>query len=108
MMSGGRWTVDEGDRLMVRSWDLGSGREEGQQMFSAEERDRVREWIVELARNDARVTGGALIGSLAVGAVDRWSDIDVTFGVADGVHLEAVLDDWGEALQREFGVVHYW
>jgi len=23
-----------------------------------------------------------------------WSDIDITFGIADGTSLQAVLDDW--------------
>src|SRR6476661_4019332 len=77
-------------------------------MFTVEERERVREWIVEMARNDPRVTGGAMTGSMATGLEDRWSVIDITFGVAEGVGVEAVLDDWTEALRREFGLVHYW
>jgi hypothetical protein len=32
----------------------------------------------------------------------------VAFGIAEGAPLEAVLDDWTEALDREFGVLHYW
>jgi hypothetical protein len=77
-------------------------------MFTGEERERVREWIVEMARNDPRVMGGAMTGSMAAGLEDMWSDIDLAFGVAEGVGLEALLDEWREALRREFGVVHYW
>ena len=40
-------------------------------MFTVEERERVRAWIVELARTDPRVTGGALTGSMAAGVEDR-------------------------------------
>src|SRR5437762_3905608 len=84
------------------------GHEREAEMFTVEDRDRLREWIVEMARNDPRVTGGALTGSMAAGPVDRWSDIDLAFGVAEGMGLEALLDDWREALRREFGLVHYW
>ena len=74
-------------------------------MFTIEQREYVRQRVVELARADARVTGGALTGSTALGAGDRWSDIDIAFGIADGNRLEAVLDDWTRTLDQEFGVV---
>ena len=77
-------------------------------MFTIEQRDNVRDRVLEMARTDPRVTGGALTGSMAIGAEDEWSDIDVTFGVADGTNLEAVLDDWTGYLSQEFGALHYW
>lgn len=77
-------------------------------MFTTEQRDYVRGRVLDLARADQRVTAGALTGSAAVGAEDEWSDIDVAFGIADGVSLEAVLDDWTEALGRELGALHHW
>ncbi|HEX8600073.1 MAG TPA: hypothetical protein VF952_16345 [Chloroflexia bacterium] len=77
-------------------------------MFTIEQRDHLRDYILDIARADARVTAGALTGSMAVGAVDDRSDIDVAFGIAEGISLEAVLDDWTDALDREFGVLHYW
>jgi hypothetical protein len=77
-------------------------------MFSVEERDRVLARVLELARSDPRVTAGALIGSMAGGAVDRWSDIDVTFGIVEGVKPETILDDWREVFERELGALHYW
>jgi predicted nucleotidyltransferase len=76
-------------------------------MFTAEFRDYVRQWVVELGRADARVTGGALTGSMARGAGDRWSDVDVAFGIADGNRLEAVLDDWMLEIEQEFGMVNH-
>ena len=54
-------------------------------MFTAEHRDHVRARVLDLARTDPRVTAGALTGSTAVGAEDDWSDIDVAFGIADGI-----------------------
>jgi len=77
-------------------------------MFTVEERDHVRDRVLSLARADPRVTAGALTGSSAVAAEDDWSDVDVAFGIADGVSLEAVLGDWTDVLARELGVLHYW
>lgn len=76
-------------------------------MFTAERRDHVRDRVVELARTDSRVTAGALTGSTAVGAEDDWSDIDVAFGITDGVTPDAVLRDWTEILYREFSILDH-
>jgi hypothetical protein len=76
-------------------------------MFTAEHRDHVRARVLDLARTDPRVTAGALTGSTAVGAEDTWSDIDVAFGIADGITPDAVLQDWTEALDREFSVLDH-
>ena len=67
-------------------------------MFTVEERDRLRDHVIELAREDPRVVAGAEVGSLSLGGGDRWSDLDLTFGVTDGVALTDVLDDWSEHL----------
>src|SRR5438552_1934768 len=77
-------------------------------MFTTEQRDQVRDRVLKLVRADPRVTSGALTGSTAVGAGDEWSDIDLAFGIAEGISLEAVLDDWTEFFGREFDVLHHW
>ena len=77
-------------------------------MFTIEQRDHLRDYIINLAQNDPRVTAGALTGSTSVGIGDERSDIDIAFGVIEDTSLEAILDDWMEALDREFGVLHYW
>lgn len=77
-------------------------------MFTTEQLDAVRNRVLDLARTDPRVTAGALTGSAAVGVEDEWSDIDVAFGIEDGISLEAVLDDWTEVLGLELGVLHHW
>lgn len=77
-------------------------------MFTTEQRDDIREHVLNLAMTDPRVASAALTGSTAVGAEDEWSDIDVAFGIADGISPEAVLDDWAEVLDREFGTLHHW
>jgi len=77
-------------------------------MFTADDRERIRERVFALARADARATGGAVTGSGAVDELDRWSDVDTSFGIADGVEPEAVLDDWTAELEQDPGVVHWW
>ena len=77
-------------------------------MFTPEERDRVREHVVEMAKADPRITAGALTGSTAFGAGDEWSDVDVAFGIVDGVAPETVLDDWADVFVRDMGALHHW
>ncbi len=77
-------------------------------MFTAGHRHHVRNSVLELAKTDPRVTAGAITGSTAIGAEDEWSDIDVAFGIAEGVSPEGILDDWTEALGHEFGALHHW
>src|SRR5690349_14499258 len=76
-------------------------------MFTAQQREHVRQRILEVAQADLRVTAGALTGSMAFGRGDRWSDIDVAFGIAAGITPEAVLDDWTAVFAREWGVLHH-
>ncbi|MDQ2806836.1 MAG: hypothetical protein M3Z04_07955 [Chloroflexota bacterium] len=77
-------------------------------MFTTEQRDAVRDRVLDWARSDPRVTAGALTGSAAVGAADAWSDIDLAFGIADGIRIEAVLADWTALFRRELGALHHW
>jgi hypothetical protein len=76
--------------------------------FSPEERARAREHVLALARRDDRVSGGAITGSSAAGREDRWSDIDLSFGIQDEFEPEDVLADWTERLTGELDVLHYW
>lgn len=47
----------------------------------------------------------AEVGSLALGPGDRWSDIDLTFGVAPGVTVAEILAAWTPEIERDFGAV---
>ena len=71
-------------------------------MFSVEGRARVRDRVLALAAADARVVAGAVVGSLALGDGDRWSDLDLTFAVDDDVPQLDVLEDWTRVLADEF------
>lgn len=77
-------------------------------MFSEKQRDHVRARILALAQTDPRVIAGALTGSMAFGGGDRWSDIDVAFGIVEGIPPEAVLEDWTQVLAPEWDVLHHW
>jgi hypothetical protein len=95
---------------MSTSWDRrslvdGGTEADNQAMFTVEERARLRQHVLELARGDVRVVAGAEVGSLALGGGDRWSDLDLTFGISDGVEITEVLDDWTSDLASQFDAV---
>jgi hypothetical protein len=58
----------------------------------------LREHVLGLAEADPRVVAAAEVGSLTTGAGDRWSDLDLTFGVEDGVAIDEVLEDFTREL----------
>jgi hypothetical protein len=74
--------------------------------FSREARDQARNRVLELAHADERVVAGAVVGSLALGDGDRWSDLDLTFAVRDGIAVEEVLADWTRRFADELDAVH--
>ena len=75
-------------------------------MFTIEDRNRVRERVLQLAASDKRVTAGAVVGSLAFSDGDRWSDLDLTFAVADEFSIFDVLEDWTRTIVAEFDAAH--
>jgi hypothetical protein len=74
-------------------------------VFTVEQRDGLRERVLRLAEEDERVVAGAAVGSLAIGDGDRFSDVDLTFGIADDVQVADVLDDWTRTLVDELDAV---
>jgi hypothetical protein len=74
-------------------------------MFTVEDRRRVREGLLEKARADKRLVAGAEIGATAGGGGDRWSDVDLTFGLADDANVADVLRDWTSDLAEKFAAV---
>lgn len=73
-------------------------------MFTVAQRDQLREGLLGLARDDARVVAAAEIGALAQGG-DRWSDLDLTFGVVNEVDVIDVLDEWSAPLLERYQAV---
>lgn len=62
-------------------------------MFSIEDRNFVRDYVLQLAKPDSRVVAPAIVGSLAFEEGDRWSDLDLTFSVSDDSSILDVLED---------------
>ena len=75
-------------------------------MFSVEDRDRVHDRVLEMAAADPHVIAAAVVGGLADGGGDRWSDLDLTFAVADDVPVSDVLDNWTQEFMAEFDAAH--
>ena len=49
-----------------------------------------------------RIVAGAVVGSLALSDGDRWSDLDLTFSVADDYSILDVLEDWTDNITKAF------
>jgi hypothetical protein len=75
-------------------------------VFTVEQRDALRERMLRLAEQDARVVAGAAVGSLAVGTGDRFSDVDLTFGIAEPTPVAEVRDAWTRTLIAELDAIH--
>jgi len=75
-------------------------------LFSVEDRERVHARVLALAEADDRVVAGAVVGSLALEGGDPWSDLDLTFAVADRTPVDAVLEDWSRTIVDELDAVH--
>lgn len=76
-------------------------------MFSVDDRAALRDALIDAARRDARITGVALTGSSSTGAEDRWSDIDLAFGVATGANRAALIAEFTERMYGAHGAVHH-
>ena len=74
-------------------------------MFTPQQRDRARNEVLEWASADPRVVAGAIVGSLAHEPGDRFSDLDLTFGVRDDCPIAEVLEDWSRRLIAGFEAV---
>lgn len=75
--------------------------------FTTTERTQVFDRVLEIAKADARVTGGAIVGSFASNKEDELSDIDITFGIKAEIKPDEVLNEWTKLLDAEFNVVHF-
>lgn len=71
-------------------------------LFRAADRDRTVDRLLALADEDPRIVAGAVVGSAADGRSDRWSDVDLTFGVRRGTTVQDVLSDWTTAVSDDF------
>jgi hypothetical protein len=75
-------------------------------VFTIKQRDALRERLLGLAMVVGGVVAGAAVGAPAVEGGDRYSDLDLTFGIADHVLVNDVLLDWTRTLVEELEAVH--
>jgi hypothetical protein len=76
-------------------------------IFTLEYRLQLRAGLLERAKADARITGAAVTGSASAGLEDRWSDIDLAFGVANTAAVPSVLADWTTVMYDRHHAVHH-
>ena len=76
-------------------------------MFTSEERACLRSDLLEYAASDSRISGAAITGSAAAEREDRWSDIDLAFGVADADELPRVLSEWTAQMYTLHDALHH-
>jgi len=76
-------------------------------VFTPEDREHIRTTIIDRARLDARITGGAITGSSSIGNEDVWSDVDLAFGVRDASDMHPVLDGFTTFMYDEHGCVDH-
>jgi hypothetical protein len=74
--------------------------------FTVETRIQLKLKLLEFATRDPRLSGVAVTGSDAVGREDRWSDIDLAFGVSDPALVGAVLSDFSDFMYAQ-GAIHH-
>ena len=75
--------------------------------MTPERREAISAQLLERARRDTQVVGAAITGSIARGAADRWSDIDLYLGVAADADLGAVLAQWSDFAYGELRALHH-
>jgi predicted nucleotidyltransferase len=76
-------------------------------VYTEEDRERLRASLIAAAQADTRITGAAVTGSAARDAQDRWSDLDLAFGIGDPAQLPAALSDWTDLMYREHEAQHH-
>ena len=74
-------------------------------LFTPDDRERLRSALLAEIGADARITGAAMTGSASLGKEDRWSDIDLAFGIASD--LAGVLQDCTARMYAVHGALHH-
>jgi hypothetical protein len=76
-------------------------------MFTPEQRVKLRSELLQRAANDRRISGAAITGSAAAEREDRWSDIDLAFGVNREAEVASVLTDWTTHMYDRHRALHH-
>jgi hypothetical protein len=76
-------------------------------IFTADERERLRDELVSAAQSDPNLCGAAHTGSAASSQLDRWSDIDLALCLASGASHEQVVAEWTDRLYHHHGAADH-
>ena len=76
-------------------------------IFTPEQRQSLLSELLERAAKDRRISGAAITGSAAASREDRWSDIDLAFGVKEAGELPDVLSDWTAHMYDRHLALHH-
>lgn len=76
-------------------------------LFTSQDRSRLREALVSTAHADARISGAALTGSASVGREDRWSDVDLALCLAPDADQRQVVAEWTDRMYREHAALDH-
>jgi hypothetical protein len=76
-------------------------------MFTPEQRVKLRSELLQWAANDRRISGAAITGSAADEREDRWSDIDLAFGINSEAEMASVLTDWTTHMYDRHRALHH-
>ncbi|GAB3757526.1 nucleotidyltransferase domain-containing protein [Microlunatus parietis] len=74
-------------------------------MFTPAERDALKAALIERARADPDVIAAAVLGSGALGAEDRWSDLDLALRLRPEADHDQVSERWTAAMITEHRAV---
>jgi hypothetical protein len=74
-------------------------------VFTIDTREGLRSELIKAASSDPRISGVALTGSASVGKEDRWSDIDLAFGVH--AELAQVLGEFTDRMYDRHEAIHH-
>jgi hypothetical protein len=76
-------------------------------MFTVGVREDLLSELIEAGQSDSRITGVAITGSASAGKEDRWSDIDLAFGVREGSEVRTVLEDFTVRMYSRHQTLHH-
>lgn len=71
-------------------------------MFTEKYRESVRNEIINQVRTDPQIFSAASIGSYARNEVDQYSDIDLTFGMAESLEVNSKLNEYKGYIKKAF------
>jgi hypothetical protein len=74
-------------------------------MFREKDREQLLRDLLERARLDERISGGAITGSASMDELDRWSDVDLAFGVHTADQLLPALDDFSRFMRLQHDAI---